>query len=190
MVLVMDSKVVSFIAIMGALGNVLFLISNYLGPIAPNVALDFSLIGVFIAGLYGGPIVGCITGLVAGVLPGVFFGPLSGNWIGLIGLPVGKALTGLASGLLYRGLKIDQRKRGSILTVVAALVAYVPEFIFTVFYFLVLFTYFVGPFGMGILVAVAPKAWVEVIVMSFLMAALVGNQGFSNFVNNFFHKAS
>jgi hypothetical protein len=77
-----------------------------------------------------------------------------------------------------------------MLTVIVALVAYVPEFIFTVFYFLVLFTYFVGPFGGGILVAVAPKAWVEVIVMSFLMAALVGNQGFNNFVNNFFHKAS
>ena len=190
MVLMMDSKIISFIAIMGALGNVLFLISNYLGPLAPNVALDFSLVGVFIAGLYGGPIVGCFTGLVSGVLPGIFFGPLSGNWIGLIGLPLGKALTGLTSGLLYTGLKIDQRKRGSILTVIVALIAYVPEFIFTVFYFLVLFNYIVGPFGMGILVAVAPKAWVEVIVMSFLMAALVGNQGFSSFVNNFFHKAS
>ena len=182
----MDSKAVSFIAIMGALGNILFLISNYLGPIAPGVALDFSLVGVFIAGLYGGPIVGFVTGLVGGILPGVFFGPLAGNWIGLIGLPIGKALTGLFSGLLYKGLKIDQRQRGSILTVPIALVSYVPEFIFTVFYFLVLFTYFVGPYGMSILVAVAPKAWVEVIVMSFLMAALVGNQGFSNFVNNFF----
>jgi riboflavin transporter FmnP len=182
----MNSKAISFVAMMGALGNILFLISNYLGPIALGVAFDFSLVGVFIAGMYGGPVVGFVTGLIGGILPGVYFGPLAGNWIGLIGLPVGKALTGLTSGLLCKGLKIDQRQRGSMLTVPITLVSYVPEFLFTVFYFLVLFSYFVGPFGMGILVAVAPKAWVEVIVMSFLMAALVGNQGFSNFVSNFF----
>jgi riboflavin transporter FmnP len=182
----MDSKAVSFIAIMGALGNILFLISYYIGPIAQGVAFDFSLVGVFIAGFYGGPVVGLATGLIAGSLPGVYFGPIAGNWIGLIGLPVGKALTGLTSGLLYKGLKIDQKQRGSMLTVPITLVSYVPEFLFTVFYFLVLFAHFVGPFGMGILVAVAPKAWIEVIVMSFLMAALVGNQGFSDFVNNFF----
>jgi hypothetical protein len=128
--------------------------------------------------------------LLAVILTGVFFGPFSGNWIGLIGLPVGKALTGLTSGLLYKSLKVDEKKRGSILTVAVALVAYVPEFIFTVFYFLVLFAYFVGPFGAGILATVAPKAWVEVIIMSVLMAALVGNQGFNAFVKKFLHKVS
>ncbi len=182
----MDSKAVSFIAMMGALGNILFLISYYFGPLAQGVAFDFSLVGVFIAGLYGGPIVGLVTGVISGVLPGVYFGPLSGNWIGLIGLPIGKALTGLTSGMLYKSLRIDQRRRRSILTGLVTLVSYVPEFLFTVFYFSVLFSYFVGPFGMGILVAVVPKAWVEIIIMSFLMAALVGNQGFSNFVNDFF----
>jgi len=182
----MDSKAISFVAMMGALGNILFLISNYLVPIAPGVALDFSLVGVFIAGLYGGPLIGFVTGLLAGVLPGVFFGPLSGNWIGLIGLPVGKSLTGLTVGLLYKGLKFDQRQRGSILSVPLVLVSYLPEFVFTVFYFLVLFPYFVKFSGLGILIAVTPKAWAEVIIMSFLMAALVGNQGFSNFANNFF----
>jgi riboflavin transporter FmnP len=182
----MDSKAVSFIAIMGALGNILFLISYYIGPIAQGVAFDFSLVGVFIAGFYGGPVVGLATGLIAGSLPGVYFGPIAGNWIGLIGLPVGKALTGLTSGLLYKGLKIDQKQRGSILTVPVTLISYVPEFLFTVFYFLVLFSYFVGPFGMVILVTVAPKAWIEVVVMSFLMAALVGNKGFCDFANNFF----
>jgi riboflavin transporter FmnP len=182
----MNSKAVSFIAMMGALGNVLFLLSYYLGALAPGVSFDFSLVGVLIAGMYGGPIVGLVTGLIAGVLPGVYFGPLQNNLIGLIGLPVGKALTGLTAGLLYRASKIDQKKRRSILTVPVTLVSYVPEFLFTIFYFLVLFSYFVGPFGAGLLMAVAPKAWIEVVVISFLMAALVGNQGFSNFANNFF----
>ncbi len=182
----MDSKAVAFIAMMGALGNILFLISYHFGPLASGVAFDFSLVGVFIAGFYGGPVVGAITGLVAGIIPGVYFGPIQGNWIGLIGLPIGKALTGIAAGLIYRGLRVDQRKRRSILTVPVTLVSYVPEFLFTVFYFLVLFTYFVGPFGTVILIEVIPKAWVEIVIISFLMAALVGNQGFNNFVNNFF----
>ncbi len=171
---------------MGALGNILFLISDYVGHIAPSVALDFSLVGVFIAGFYGGPIVGSVTGLIAGILPGVYFGPLSGNWIGLIGLPVGKALTGLTAGILYRGLRVEQHPQRSILTASITLVSYVPEFLFTIFYFLVIFSYFVGPFGMSILIPVIPKAWAEVIVMSLLMTALVKNQGFSNFVCNFF----
>ena len=184
---VMDSKAVAFIAMMSALGNVLFLISYYLGPIAQGVALDFSLVGVFIAGLYGGPLVGFITGLFAGVLPGIYFGPLStGSWLGLIGLPIGKSLTGLTAGLLYKGFKVNKRNRQSILTVPLVAASYIPEFIFTIFYFVSLLPFFIGGGGAGILVFVLPKAWAEIIVMSFLMAALVGNQGFSKFVNNFF----
>jgi len=183
----MNSKTVSFIALMGALGNALFLISFYFGPITQGVALDFSLVGVFIAALYGGPLVGFITGLFAGVFPGIYFGPMgSGSWLGLIGLPVGKALTGFTAGLLYRVFGMNQRSRRSILTVPLVATSYVPEFLFTIIYFVSLLPFFVGGGGASILIFVLPKAWVEVIVMSFLMAALVGNQGFSNFLNNFF----
>jgi len=183
----MDSKVVSFVAMMSTLGNVLFLISFSLGEIAPGVAIDFSHVGVFIAALYGGPIIGFITGLLAGVLPGIFFGPLGqGSWVGLIGLPIGKSLAGLTLGLLHSGFKISQRKRQSILTVPIVLVSYIPECIFTIFYFVGLLPYFIGGGGVGVLAFVLPKAWAEIVVISFLMAALVGNQGFSNFVNNFF----
>jgi len=185
--LMVNSKGVAFIAMMGALGNVLFLISYYLGPIAQGVAFDFSLVGVFIAGLYGGPLVGFITGLFAGVLPGIYFGPLgTGSWLGLIGLPIGKSLTGLTAGLLYKGFKVNKRNRQSILTAPLVAASYVPECIFTIFYFVSLLPFFIGGGGAGILAFVLPKAWAEIIVMSFLMAALVGNQGFSNFVNNFF----
>lgn len=185
--LAMDSKAVTFVAMMGTLGNVLFLISNYLGQIAPGVALDFSLVGVFIAGFYGGSIVGFITGLFAGVLPGVIFGPMgTGSWLGLIGLPIGKSLTGLTAGLLYKGFNVNQRNRQSIVTIPLVAASYVPEFFFTIFYFVSLLPFFIGGGGASILIFVLPKAWAEIIVMSFLMAALVGNQGFSNFVNNFF----
>jgi len=183
----MDSKMISFIAMMGALGNALFLISYYLGPIAQGVALDFSLVGVFIASLYGGPIAGFVTGLLAGILPGIFFGPMgSGSWLGLIGLPVGKSLTGLTAGLVYKGLNMKERHSRSVLTVPLVAASYVPEFFFTIIYFVSLLPFFIGGGGGGILVFVLPKAWAEVIFMSFLMAALVGNQGFSNFVNSFF----
>jgi len=183
----LDSKTVSFIALMSALGNALFLISFYLGPITHGVALDFSLVGVFIAALYGGPLVGLITGLFAGIFPGIFFGPLgTGSWLGLIGLPIGKSLTGLTAGLLYKVFNMNQRKRLSILTVPLVAASYVPEFFFTIIYFISLLPFFIGGGGAGILIFVLPKAWAEVVVMSFLMAALVGNQGFCNFVNNFF----
>lgn len=183
----MDSKTIAFLTIMGALGNVLFLISNYLGPISKGVALDFSHIATFISALYGGPLAGFVTGLFVGVLPGIFFGPLgSGSWLGLIGLPIGKSLTGLTAGLFYKGLDMNSRNHRSILTIPLVLVSYVPECLFTIAYFANLLPYFIGGGGIGILVFVLPKAWAEIIFMSFLMGALVGNQGFSNFVNNFF----
>jgi len=183
----MNSKTIAFITMMGVLGNVLFLISYYLGPIAKGVALDFSLVATFISALYGGPLTGFVTGLFVGVLPGIYFGPLgSGSWLGLIGLPIGKSLTGLTAGLFYKGIDLNDRSHRSILTIPLVLVSYVPECLFTVVYFANLLPYFIGGGGIGILVFVLPKAWAEIIFMSFLMGALIGNQGFSNFVNNFF----
>jgi riboflavin transporter FmnP len=174
-------------ATMGALGNVLFLISFHLGPIAQGVALDLSLIPVFIVALYGGPAVGFLTGLLVGILPGIYFGPLgTGSWLGLIGLPIGKALTGLTAGLLCKIFSVHQKRRKSILTVPLVLVSYIPECIFTVFYFVGLLPYFIGSGGVGILAFVLPKAWAEIVFMSLLMAALMGNHGFNSFIANFF----
>jgi riboflavin transporter FmnP len=183
----MDPKKIAFISLMGALANVLFLISYHLGPITQGVALDLSLLTVFIAALYGGPTLGFITGLFAGIFPGIYFGPLgTGSWLGLIGLPIGKAITGLTAGLLYKGLGIDQRSRKSVLTVPLILVSYIPECIYTIVYFVTLLPYFIGGGGIGILAFVLPKAWAEILFMSFFMAALVGNHGFSTFIANFF----
>jgi len=183
----MDSKAISFMVMMGALGNILFLISYYVGPISPGVALDFSLVGAFLAGIFGGPLIGLISGLFVGVLPGIFFGPLgTGSWLGLIGLPIGKALTGLTSGLIAKWLNLSGKQHCSF-TIPVVLVSYVPECLFTVAYFLYLMPIFLGSGGgTGILAFILPKAWAEVVIISFLMAALVGNVGFREFTSNFF----
>jgi len=187
----MRPKTLSFIAIMGALGNILFLISYQIGKISPEVALDFSLLTAFIAAFYGGPLMGLVTALFAGIFPGIFFGPLGGGaWLGLIGLPIGKALTGLTAGLIAKGFKISEKQHSSLLTIPTVLVGYVPECLFTVAYFVYLMPYFLGKGGAGTLAFVLPKAWGEIIVMSVLMAALVGNIGFSSFVNKFFKNYS
>jgi uncharacterized membrane protein len=183
-----NSKTVAFVAFMGALGNILFGLSNYLGPIVPGVSIDLSHIPTFIAAIYGGPIVGLITGLIVGLFPGIQYGPMSpsGSWLALIALPVGKSLTGFTAGLLYRTLDVDRRNYKSLLTVPLVLSSYVPECLFTVFYFVVLSPYLVGSGGIGILAFVLPKAWAEIVFMSFFMAALIGNNGFSLFIANHF----
>ena len=61
----MNSKTISFIIMMGVLGNILFAISYYAGNLAPGIAFDFSLIAAYIAGFYGGPLVGFISGIFA-----------------------------------------------------------------------------------------------------------------------------
>jgi len=175
---------------MGALGNVLFAISYYTGPIAPGIALDFSLIAALIAGFYGGPTLGFISGLLVGVLPGIMFGPLgSGSWLGLIGLPIGKALSGLTAGLIAKSLSLGQKTRSSLLGIPATLLAYVPEAIFTYAYFSFLIPFFLGgAVSTAFIITVLIKATGEVIIMSVIIAALMGNKGFNDFTRSFFSK--
>ncbi|MCJ7560487.1 hypothetical protein MUO79_07695 [Candidatus Bathyarchaeota archaeon] len=188
----MDAKRISFALMMGALGNVLFAISSYLGPIAPGIALDFSLISALIAGFYGGPTLGFVTGLLSGALPGIVFGPLgSGSWLGLIGLPLGKALSGLTAGLIARGLSLGQKPRSSLLGIPATLLAYVPEAIFTYVYFSFLLPFFLGgALPVAVIVTILIKAAGEVIIMSVIIAALMGNKGFNDFVRAHFTKVN
>jgi riboflavin transporter FmnP len=184
----MDTKKLAFALMMGALGNVLFAISSYLGPIAPGIALDFSLIAALIAGFYGGPTLGLVTGLISGVLPGIVFGPMgSGSWLGLIGLPIGKAISGLTAGLIAKGLNLGQRPRSSLLGIPATLLAYFPEALFTIVYFSYLLPFFIGGIlPIAVLITILIKATGEVIIMSVIIAALMGNKGFNDFVRTHF----
>jgi hypothetical protein len=186
----MDAKTVSFTLMMGVLGNVLFAISYYAGNLAPGIALDFSLVAAFIAGFYGGPLTGFVSGLFVGIMPGIMFGPMGmGSWLGLFGLPLGKGLTGLTAGIVSRGLGLGRRQYSSLLVIPATLLAYTPECLFTYAYFAYLMPFFLGSGGaFAFITYILPKALGEVTIISFLMAALIGNHGFSDFVGRFFAK--
>lgn len=186
----MDAKTISFTLMMGVLGNVLFAISYYAGNLAPGVALDFSLVAACIAGFYGGPLTGFISGLFVGIMPGIMFGPMGmGSWLGLFGLPLGKGLTGLTAGIVARGSGLGRRPYSSLLAVPATLLAYIPECLFTYAYFAYLMPFFLESGGaFTFIVYILPKALAEVTIISFLMAAIIGNHGFNDFIRRFFAK--
>jgi len=187
----MGAKTISFILMMGVLGNVLFAISYNAPHIVPGiVAIDFSLVAAYIAGFYGGPLIGFISGLFVGIFPGIMFGPFGmGSWLGLIGLPLGKGLTGLTAGIIARGLGLGRRQYSSLLAVPATLLAYIPEGLYTYVYCAYLLPFFVGTGGAFIFTLyILPKALGEIITMSFLMAALIGNHGFNDFIGRIFRK--
>jgi len=181
----MDTKKLAFSLMIGALGSAFFAVSYYFGPLAPGVNLDFSLIAVFIAGFFGGPTVGAFSGLIAGILPGIMFGPLGmGGALGLVGLPFGKALSGLTSGMVGKGLRLGgEKQRPSILGIPASFLSYVPETLFTIGYFVFLQGLTVG--STTYFVYILPKALVELTIISVIIAALMGNSGFCNFTKIF-----
>jgi len=183
-------KTLIFTAVMGSLGNSLFVLSQTVLNWG-QVTLDLSHVGTFIAAIYGGPLAGLVAGLIVGVGPGLYYGYLGGSLglIGLLGLPIGKALSGISVGLLAKWLKIGNRRFSSLLAVLIIIIGYVPECIFTIFIFKVLVAIFLplaAPFLIPVLVPILIKAWIEITIMGFFMGALTGNTGFSNFIRQYF----
>ena len=174
---------------MGALGNVLCIISYLLQIIPGAVALDLSLLAVFMAGIYAGPKSGFITGLIAGIVPGIMFGPLgTGGVVALIALPIGKGLTGLTIGLLVTRFKLHKNPRKSLLSIPLIALSYIPEGIFTCVYFTLLLPLFLNStVASSIVLIIMIKAIVEVILMSFIIAALVDNKAVNNFITTHFN---
>ena len=182
------TKSVTLVAVMGALGNALFIVSQSMVRWGSQVSLDLSHIATFVAAIYGGPSLGLVTGLLVGMGPGIYYGFLDSlGFLGLIGLPVGKAITGFSTGLLSRRLGVGEGS--SLKAAVAVLLGYVPECIYTVFFFKVLVAVFL-PAIAGYLVAfltpILVKAWVEVVLMSAYVGALAGNRGFTEFMRRHF----
>ena len=189
----LKSKHISFIAIIAALGNILSLISINLVPIMPNfpgtsvsMALDLSHIATFIASLYGGPLVGGLTGLVSGSVAAFEFGFSKGNIVAGIGVPIGKALTGIVAGILFRKLDVIANKiNGPIVTVIS----YLPEGVFTYFLFVYLYPIFVGlpvEIATAIVISILTKAFIEMLAMGVIIIMLVSNSGFRNYLQNYF----
>ncbi|MGQ9530993.1 MAG: hypothetical protein ACUVQX_06200 [Candidatus Bathycorpusculaceae bacterium] len=192
-----NARQVVFVATMAALGNVMFIISQTIFK-TTQIALDLSHIGTLIAAVYGGPLTGLLTGFIVGIGPGLYFGYFGGSLglLSVIGLPVGKALTGLAVGYLAKFFKTTSAKYSSWGVTLATLIGYIPECIFTLFYFegLVVILLpevaenFVMWFGSmhALVVSILAKAWVEMTLLGIFMGTLVGNNGFNDFVNRIF----
>lgn len=179
---------------MTALGTLLSALTLNIAPILRAVsgeagaALDLSHVATFVAAIFGGPYIGALVGFLSGIYAGYYFGYVIGSLglLSLIGVPTGKAITGLVAGFLFKKLKVSSGSRPSALTVPVVLLSYVPESVYTVFYFLYLVPYFYG-FAMNFMIPIViPKAWIEITIMSLLMGALVGNRGFSDFVKQHF----
>lgn len=182
----MNSKMITLVITMAVLGNVLSLLPIGLTRVG-QVGFDFSLVTTLIIALYGGPALGFITGFAGGISAGVLFGPMGQlSWLGMIGLPIGKALTGLTAGLLFKGFHVSKSPHPSTLAIPFVLLGYVPEFLFTVFFFLALIPFFFGWLSVPLVISISIKAWMELGVMSVLIGALAGNSGFRDFISAFF----
>jgi len=181
----LNAREITFAAVMAALANILALLSIGLTRVG-QIGLDFSNLTVFVGGIFGGPFLGFLIGLLGGIFPGIEFGPLGGlGWLGLFGLTFGKSLTGLTVGILCK-MAGTSRKVG-FRTALLVLTSYLPESLFTVFFFLALVPFFLGPvpwLSIGWLISVIVKGWLETLIMAVLLVALMRNAGFSNLIVN------
>jgi len=191
----LGSKDLVFVAMMAALGNVLSFLSMQLAPIAPNIplgpvsvslALDLSHLATFIASLFGGPLVGGLTGLVGGLVAAFEFGFSKGNLVTGFGLPLGKAMTGVAAGYVFSWL---YGEGGPGRLVASTVVSYVPEALLT----LVLFVYVLPPMtGLPvtmwtvIAIQIVVKAFVEMVILGLILAGLVSNLAFRTYAKGYF----
>ncbi len=188
----LDSKSLVFAAMMAALGNVLSFLSIQLAPLMPNIplgpvqmslALDLSHLTTFIAALYGGPVVGGLTGLLGGLIAAFEFGFSKGNLITGFGLPLGKAMTGVAAGLVMSRFDVNESR---VRPVLATVISYIPEAVFTVFLFVSLFPVFLGlppVVATAIATQIIIKAFFEMVVMGIVLAGMIENQGFTHYVS-------
>jgi hypothetical protein len=191
----LDSKSITFIAIMAALGNILSLISTQLAPIAPNIpmgpvtvslALDLSHLTTFIAALFGGPIIGGLTGAVGGLVAAFEFGFSQGNLVTGFGLPLGKAMTGVAAGYLFQRFHVDSLVKAAMLT----MLSYIPEAILTLVLFRYLLPAVMGlPMGIATLIGfqIIVKAFIEMIILGILLIKITSNNGFRGYMERYFH---
>ena len=190
-----NSKSLMFIAIMASLGNVLSFITMQLTPIAPNIplgpvtvsiALDISHLTTFIAAIYGGPVIGAITGAIGGLVAAFQFGFSQGNIVTGIGLPVGKALTGLTAGYVFNWFQESRYPN-----VISAVVSYIPEGILTYVLFKYLLPVTTGiPVGIAaaISVQIIVKALIEMVILGLMLTWLTENAGFRGFTEGYFGK--
>jgi len=158
---------VAFVASMGALGNVLALLTVSIPTPVSQVAPDLSHVATLIVALYSGPTLGGITGAIVSIVPFYRFGVTGwfGPIVGFLIIPL-KALTGITAGFLGKRLR----------PAFATLLGYVPESVATYLYFILIVPVFlpeVGPYvTQGFVALVLLKAWLELGIIAVLMEAI------------------
>lgn len=190
-----ESKTLAFAATMAALGNALSFVSIQLAPLVPSIplgpvtvslALDLSHLATFIAALLGGPFVGGLTGLLSGLVAAFEFGFSKGNVVTGIGLPLGKAMTGVAAGYVFRRLHAEG---GPSRMVASTIISYVPEGLLTLALFRYVLPVVAGlPAGVATAVAVqiVVKAFFEMVLLGLVMVGLTGNAVFGDLSRRYF----
>jgi riboflavin transporter FmnP len=158
----------AFVASMGALGNILALLSVYLAPIHPQIALDFSHVGTFLAALQCGPILGFFTGALVALTPFYRFGVM--GWYGPLlgsGIILGKALTGLGFGIASKRLR----------PILAGPVGFLPESIYTYLYLKYVTIFFMPGLSDfmtdAVILSILAKAWIEIAIISAITETIV-----------------
>ena len=159
-------RCIAFVASMGALGNVLALLSLSV-PIHPQVALDLSHLGTFIGAMYCGAGWGFVTGALVALAPFYRFG-VAGAYGPLVGLGIilGKAITGLFFGLLVKKLRPFS----------SVILGFIPECLYTYAYMKYIAVYFLPKLAAymtdALIYSVLIKAWFEILVMAFIVEAI------------------
>jgi hypothetical protein len=117
-----------------------------------------------------------------GIYPGIAFGYVWGSLgiVGLIGLPVGKAMTGFTSGYVQRVLKRP---------FLSVILGYVPECVFTIALFLFVVPLTTGmPTDIALIIAlgIVTKAWLEILFMAFVMETIFLSRGIVSMLRTIF----
>ena len=158
---------VAFVASMAALGNVLALLTVSIPTPISQVAPDLSHVATLIVALYSGPVLGGITGAMVSIVPFYRFGVTGwfGPIVGFLIIPL-KSLTGITAGFLGKRLR----------PAFATLLGYVPEFVSTYLYFMLVVPFFLPQVGQyitqGFVVLVLSKAWLELGIIAVIMEAI------------------
>ncbi|MFW9933967.1 MAG: hypothetical protein ACFFDU_00370 [Candidatus Thorarchaeota archaeon] len=178
-----STKIIVYIAIMAALGTAVSILTiNTVQLGATQISLDLSHLGTFMTAIPGGAIIGAITGAIVGIYPGIAFGYIWGQLgiVGLVGLPLGKAMAGFTSGAVQKTFKRP---------FLSVILGYVPECIFTIWLFVFLvpvLTPIPAEFVLIIALGIVGKAWIEILFMAFLMETLFLSRGIVRLVKTIF----
>lgn len=163
------SSRVAFVALLGALGNVLAIISMVFGNIHPQIAIDLSHMATVVAAFSLGPAWATLVGFLISMVPFVRFGLLGslGPLIGSLIFP-GKAMTGFFAGTLARR---------NYRPFTALSLGYIPESIFTWATFKLWIPLFApqlsGWITDAIIYGILVKAWIEILFMGILSELLI-----------------